>query len=121
MRWRFLGREITAKFVNGELLEKRQAGLGPDSRPSGGEGAGSRNDGAAPQTSSAAARRELIETAKTMEGGLWEAVEGYVEAVENGTWGWSTADKEFLTGQFTPETIAAYQKWRAAKLAESKK
>ena len=29
LRWRFLSREITAKFINGELLEKRQGGPRP--------------------------------------------------------------------------------------------
>ncbi|MBX3400411.1 MAG: hypothetical protein KF873_16885 [Gemmataceae bacterium] len=70
--------------------------------------------------SAADARAELIATAKKMEGGMWVAVEDYVKSVERGEWSWSIADMNFAPGKFTPETIAAYQKWRAAKLAEDK-
>jgi len=56
-----------------------------------------------------------------MEGAFVETVENYVQAVEGGTWSWGMADEEFRPGKFTPETIAAYRKWRAAKLAEDGK
>ena len=71
--------------------------------------------------SAAEARKELMDTAKKMEGPFAAAIEGYVKAVENGNWPWSMADNEFQPGKFTPETIAAYNKWRAAKLADTKK
>ena len=77
--------------------------------------------GSGGKTASAAdARKELMDTAKQMDGPFAIAVKGYVESVENGSWPWSMADNEFLPGKFTPETIAAYKKWRAAKLAEDK-
>jgi hypothetical protein len=52
-----------------------------------------------------------------MEGAFSEAIEEYIQQVENGNWSWSTLDRYML--KFTPETRAAYRRWRAAKLAES--
>jgi hypothetical protein len=73
------------------------------------------------RNSAAEARRELFETANKMEGPFSEAVEEYIRQVENGNWSWNMLDEYFLPGKFTPETIAAYRQWRAAKLAESEK
>ncbi|MDY3555970.1 hypothetical protein R5W24_005117 [Gemmata sp. JC717] len=98
------------------LLSFALAGCG--SKPSGS------NDrtGGSPAKSAAAAKADLLATAEKMEGGMAAAVEEYVKAVEDGTWAWSTADDNFTKpGKFTPETVAAYKRWRAAKLAEPKK
>jgi len=51
-----------------------------------------------------------------MEGGLADAIERYVEAVENGVWSWKMADDEILYGRWTAETKQAYREWRAAKM-----
>ena len=107
------------------------AGCGPGGNtPAAGAGGAAQvspNPGAVPSprpnagaASAADARQELIATAKTMEANSGVEVEQWVKLVENGTTPWSIADNQFLPGKFTPETIAAYKKWRAAKLAENK-
>jgi hypothetical protein len=64
------------------------------------------------------ARRNLVETAKKMEGAMAEAVVAWVENKEqNPEVPWSMMDEEFSPGKFTPETIAAYKRWRAAMIA----
>ena len=97
------------------LLALGLAGCGSGTSRSGAGG------GSGGGKSAAEARAELMATAKKMEGGMWEAVKGYVEAVESGTWSWGTADENFAPGKFTPETVAAYKRWRAARIAETKK
>jgi hypothetical protein len=71
--------------------------------------------------SAADAKKELLETSKKMDGDMSAAVVEYVKYVEDGEWSWSMADEEFRPGKFAPETVEAYKKWRAAKIAESKK
>lgn len=70
--------------------------------------------------SAADARKELMDTAEKMEGAFAVAVESYVTQLEEGNWSWSMLDNEFRPGKRTPETIAAYKKWRAVKIAEDK-
>jgi len=86
-------------------------GCGGASRPGEAGGAGGK--------STADLKAELLATAKQMEGGNEVAVRAWVNSAENGT-AWSTVDEQFGPGKFTPETTAAYQKWRAAKIAEDK-
>lgn len=71
----------------------------------------------------AQARKELIDTAKQMEGGMWGAVEYWVVEKERvPDLAWSILDEQFQPGgNFTPETLAAYRKWRAAMIASPPK
>ena len=72
--------------------------------------------------SAADLKAELFDTAKRMEGGQAAAVVDPVTVFESGraNWGWSIIDEKILHGDFTPETKAAYKKWREAKIAEDK-
>lgn len=70
----------------------------------------------------AEARKVLLETARRMDGDFVEVVADIVDAVESGDQPWSVADKrmyEFRPGhhQFASETIAAYEKWKAARIS----
>lgn len=98
------------------LLISGLAGCGPGSDKPAATGTGGGK-----AVSAAEARKELMDTAEKMEGILAINVASVVQAVESGGWPWSVADKEFRPGGFSPETIAAYQKWRTAKLAEDGK
>jgi hypothetical protein len=65
-----------------------------------------------------------METAERIEGPFAEVVKDIVDAVESGDQPWSMADSrinERRPGQhrFAAETVAAYRRWRAAKIAES--
>ncbi len=62
-----------------------------------------------------------MDTATKMEGPFAPAVQILVEAVETGDVPWVFVDDDFRSGKFSRETIAAYEIWRAIKLAESKK
>lgn len=71
-------------------------------------------------------RKELTETARQLEGPFAVVVEDIAENVERGHQPFSIADgriNESGPGQhkFAEETITAYKKWRAAKLAEDLK
>lgn len=67
-------------------------------------------------------RKELLDTARRMDGDFVEVVADIVDAVETGDQPWSVADKrmyEFRPGyhQFSSETIAAYERWKAARIS----
>lgn len=68
-------------------------------------------------------RDELMETAEQMEGAAAQAVLVWVDTKEKGgsSVPWSVLDKAFGPGKFTEETIAAYKRWRMAKIAEDSK
>ena len=91
------------------------AALGCGGSGSGGGGAGGK--------SAADLRKELSETTKQMDGAFAEAVETHIKYFEGGNsgWGWSNLDDQILNSRnFSPETKAAYKKWRDAKVAEDK-
>jgi len=72
---------------------------------------------------SAAAKKALLQMAEKVEGPFAGMVEDIVDAVETGDQPFSVADSRMYEfhpdkHQFSPETISAYQRWRAAKLAE---
>jgi GYF domain 2 len=72
-------------------------------------------------TTAAEAKAELLEVAKKMEGehvGAWFNIQT-IDLVEKGARSIGDVDREML--RYTPETQAAYRKWRSAWLAESKK
>ena len=88
---------------------------------SGGSGTGSSGGagGGSGSKSVAALRAELLDTAKQMKGGSAAAVEEWVKSAETGS-PWSIVDDNILKERFTPETKAAYKRWRDAKIAEDK-
>ena len=70
----------------------------------------------------AEARKQLLDTARKMDGDFVVVVANIVDTVESGQHPWSVADgrmHEFRPGQhqFARETIAAYERWRAARIA----
>ena len=67
-------------------------------------------------------RKQLLDTARRMDGDFVEVVADIVDAVETGDQPWSVADKrmyEFRPGyhQFASETIAAYERWKEARIS----
>lgn len=71
----------------------------------------------------AAAKKALLETAEKVDGPFIAVVKDIVDAVESGDQPFSVADSRMYdfgpdSYQFAPETRSAYQRWRAAKLAE---
>lgn len=73
--------------------------------------------------SAASAKKELLETAEKIEGPFAAVVKDVVDAVETGDQPFSVADTRMYEfgpdkHQFSRETLSAYQRWRAAKIAE---
>jgi hypothetical protein len=69
---------------------------------------------------SAAARRELFATIRRMEGPVAIHFEQFIQDKESNVHlSWNMLDEVFAPGKCTPETMAAYHRWRAAILAES--
>lgn len=71
----------------------------------------------------AEARKQLLDTARRIEGDFIEVVADIVDAVESGDQPWSVADhrmRESRPGhhRFSRETIAAYERWKATVIAE---
>ena len=108
------------------LLSSSLPGCGPPvaktSTSNNGESAVTRTPKA---VSSADAKVELIDTATQVEGPFVRVVEDIVDCVEKDLQPISVADSRMYESgpgkhKFADETIAAYKKWRAAKLAESK-
>jgi hypothetical protein len=67
--------------------------------------------------SPAAAKKHLLDTAKKMDGPFAAVVQDVVDSVESGDAPWSIADERMQDGDFTPETMAAYQAWRNAMIS----
>jgi hypothetical protein len=73
------------------------------------------------RNSAAAVQQELFRTIKKMEDPNvnWEyIVETQIQRLEDGDLSWNLLDDIVQGWHFTPETMVAYRKWRAAKLAE---
>lgn len=63
------------------------------------------------------AKKKLLDVSRKMDGDFVDVTLSYVQAVENGHWSWSMADKNFATASLSYETRSAYRQWRAASLA----
>ena len=73
--------------------------------------------------SAAAAKKALLEKSEKLDGPFVAVVKDLVDAVETGDQPFSVADSRMYdfgpdSYQFAPETRSAYQRWRAAKIAE---
>ena len=64
------------------------------------------------------AKDALMETSRKMDGDFARVMHDIVQSAETGGAPWSICDKRAYGGHFSSETLAAYQKWRSAMLAD---